>query len=570
MHDRPLISAAATHDLGTLLEFSRILNECDSREVIFSNVLLSLMGKLGLGRAGVAVPVGDGTFIVEHVKGGAADLMGLQVSWNPARCHGIYPVEDAFVLREERECAAAARVAQVMPVTSGESMYALLLLGSPLVRTISEGEALSYTLLIGAIAAMALEGCETRSSLYEANRRLERRIHRLRSLFEAVREFSALLDQGAILRLLGFTLMGEMAISRFCVALSAGGTYREVVNHRFSAAFPPEVLAIVAGWGMRVFNERRGLNDQEATLFDLGVRATVPMEAQGNLRGLLLVGERLQYDFDEEDVEYLASLANLAIGALENARLLEEMIVKERMEEDLRIAADIQQALLPRALPAIAGYELAAQTTPTQQVGGDCYDAIELHDGRVLITIADVSGKGTPASLLMASVQAAVRALAQLSLPLDDFVARVNDVIYNNTAPDKFITAFFGVIDPASHLFTYVNAGHNPPFLFSADGMAKLECGGVILGIMPSLIPYMVGTIALQPEDLLLLYTDGVNEAFDTHQQEYGEARMQALFANNRTGSAMEALERLRADVRRFIGTAPQSDDITIVTLRRI
>ncbi|MBS1913254.1 MAG: SpoIIE family protein phosphatase [Bacteroidetes bacterium] len=570
MHDRPLISAAATHDLGTLLEFSRILNECDSREVIFSNVLLSLMGKLGLGRAGVAVPVGDGAFVVEHVKGGAADLMGLQVSWDPARCHGIYPVNDAFALQEERGRAAAARVAQVMPVTSGETMYALLLLGSPLVRTISEAEALSYTLLIGAIAAMALEGCETRSSLFEANRRLERRIHRLRSLFEAVREFSALLDQGAILRLLGFTLMGEMAISRFCVALSAGEGYREVVNHRFSAVFPPEVLAIVAGWGMRVFNERRGLSDQEATLFDLGVRAAVPMEAQGSLRGLLLVGERLQYDFDEEDVEYLASLANLAIGALENARLLEEMIVKERMEEDLRIAADIQQALLPRALPTVAGYELAAQTTPTQQVGGDCYDAIELHDGRVLITIADVSGKGTPASLLMASVQAAVRALAQLSLPLDDFVARVNDVIYNNTAPDKFITAFFGVIDPVAHTFTYVNAGHNPPFLFSADGISKLECGGVILGIMPSLIPYMVGTIVLQPGDLLLLYTDGVNEAFDTHQQEYGEARMQALFANSHTCSAMEAVERLRADVRRFIGAAPQSDDITIVTLRRV
>lgn len=563
-----MLTAAAAHDLRALLEFSRLLNECDEQASIFGNVLLSLMGKLGLGRAAVALPDGGERFVVEMAKGASAALSGISFEWSGHR-HGLFPLQDAGLSADEAERLHAAGVEQLMPVGSGDSTFAVLLLGAPMLRTISEAEARSYTLLVGAIAAMALAGCQARGVLRDTNRRLERRVHRLRSLFEAVREFNALLDRGAILRLLGYSLMGEMTIGRFAVALSEGGDYCLVVNHRFGAEFPPEVLSIVAGWGMRVFATREGLDDREAALYDLGVRATIPMEAQGSMRGLLLVGARLRYDIDDEDLEYLSSLANLAIGALENARLLDEMIVKERLEEDLRIAAEIQQGLLPRALPPIPGFDIAARTIPTQQVGGDCYDTIELAGGRVLITIADVSGKGTPASLLMASVQAAVRALAYLSLPLDELVSRINDVIYQNTGADKFITAFFGIVDPESKTFTYVNAGHNPPLHFRSDGVGKLELGGVILGIMPTLIPYEIGSVAIEPGDLLVLYTDGVSEAFDAKLEEYGEVRMRALFESRRVGSAAEALEQLRADVFAFMDAAPQSDDITIVTLLR-
>ncbi len=567
--DQPLLTAASAYDLRALLDYSRHLIECDSDTVIFNNVLLSLMGKLGLGRAAVALPADDGTFAVAIVKGSGADLAGLTFAWDHHRRHGLYTLEGAGLSDADAAAFARARVEHVMPIASLDGIVAILVLGAPMVRTIPDAEARSYALLVCAITAMALVACRARGVLHDTNRRLERRVHRLRSLFEAVREFNALLDRGAILRLLGYTLMGEMTISRFAVALNEGSGYAMVVNHRFAQTFPTEVLTIVAGWGMRVFNQREGLNEREATLYDMGVRATIPMETQGALRGLLLVGARLRYDIDDEDLEYLSSLANLAIGALESARMLDEMIVKERLEEDLRIAAEIQQALLPRTLPAIDGFEIAGQTIPTQQVGGDCYDTIELADGRVLLTIADVSGKGTPASLLMASVQAAVRALSQLSLPLDELVSRINDVIYQNTAPDKFITAFFCLLDPASNVLAYVNAGHNPPLLFKSDGVVSLDQGGVILGIMPSLIPYDVGVVRFAPGDLLVMYTDGVSEAFNARLDEYGEARLRALFEQRAVGSASEALQRLRDDLCVFVGEAPQSDDITIVALRR-
>lgn len=565
---QPLLAASASHDLRALLEFSRLLNECDSPSVIYNNVLLSLMGKLALGRAAVAFAAEDGGFLVQQVKGLGDTLNGARLHAVGDLRPGLFPVAEMIPDEAQRALLADVRIEQVMPIVSGEQAFALLLLGTPMMRTISESEAWSYAMVIGAIAAMALDGCQVRGFLNDANRRLERRVHRLRSLLETVREFNVLLDQGAILRLLGFTLMGEMQIARFVIALRNGPHYCVVLNHRFATEFPHEVLNVVAGWGTTVMNERAGLDAQRTELYDQGVRAAIPMESQ-NSRGVLLVGERLRYPIDPEDLEFLSLIANLAIGALDNARMFQEMIIKERLEEDLRIAAEIQQGLLPRSLPSIPGFEIAARTIPTQQVGGDCFDTIELPDGRVLLTVSDVSGKGTPASLLMASVQAAVRSLAQLNLPLDDLVARVNDVIFHNTAADKFITAFFGIIDPSTGIFTYVNAGHNPPFLFSRGGTTQLDLGGVILGIMPSLIPYAMGAARMEPGDLLVLYTDGVTEAFNARLEEYGERRLRALFEEMPALTAAEALDSVREDLFRFVVDAPQSDDITIMTLRR-
>jgi sigma-B regulation protein RsbU (phosphoserine phosphatase) len=568
IQDQSIIASNAL-DIGALLEFSRILNECDDPAAIYSTVLFSLMGKLGLGSAAVALADDEGRYTVTFAKGGATRLLGMSFTWSDCHRQGMFSKDhpdDGGVT----DMLAAQGIEGLVPICSGQQIFSILMLGAPMVdrgdRGIGDGG--HYAMLVGTIAAMALEGCKARGSLREANRRLERRIHRLRSLFEAGAEFNTIVNRDSILRLLGYTLMGEMAIRHFAVALRDDRGYSLAAN-RFKENFSPALLDEVACWDARALPSRNGLNEREGALYDLGIRAVVPMDLQGSRRGLLMVGERLRFPIDEEDIEYLVSLANLATGALENVRLLDEMIGKQRMEEDLRIAAEIQQGLLPRSLPVLDGIEIAAETIPTQQVGGDCYDVIELTNGRVLLSIADVSGKGTPASLLMANVQAAVRTLAQLDLTLDDFTARINDVIYQNTSPDKFITAFFGLLDAASGTFTYVNAGHNPPLLFGRDGVSPLDRGGVILGIMPSFLPYEVGSIELRQGDLLVLYTDGVSEALNVEREEYGEERLRALFESDRECSAAGAIERLREDVLAFTSGAPQSDDITILSLRR-
>lgn len=562
MSDQRTLDASSL-DINALLEFSRMLIESDEPDFIYNNILLSLMGKLRLGRAAVAVAQSDGTFRVEYTKGGAAGLMGFVIHRNFSDRRGLVLFQGA-----ENDELYQQKIGYLMPVSFANSTFAVVLLGLPLLARDLAPDDIAYASLVGAIAAMALEGCSVRGSLRLANRKLERRVQRLRSLFEASREFNALIDRDSILRLLGYTLMGEMTISRYAVALRSGDGYRLETN-RFRSAPSSESLRYFATREPMMLCVDGEEDPLIRSTYELGVRASIPMDVQGEPRGLLLIGQRLRGDMDEEDVEYLGSLANLAIGALENARLLEEMIEKKRLEEDLRIAAQIQQGLLPKTLPKISGYDIAARTIPTQQVGGDCYDAIELGDGRVLISVADVSGKGTPASLLMANVQAALRALAQLGMPLNEMVARINDVINENTSSDKFITAFFGIIDPAAGTFTYVNAGHNPPFHFRDGTIDSLDVGGLILGIMPTMIPYEIGSVSMAPGDLLILYSDGVTEAMSTSRMEYGEDRLQDLFRDDRLCSASEAVERARLDIASFALGAPQSDDITIVAVRR-
>ena len=557
----------ASLDITALLEYSRLLNGLDDPEAIYSNVMLSLMGKLGLGRAAIALPINDCAYVVSSAKGPAAALVGTTVRWTGGAERMLVPV-DTLSDDPTREQLDSASIANVMEVSYGGETLMLVLLGRPLSGGAIGPDETNYALLIGAIAAAALDGCRARSSLRTVNRRLERQVHRLGSLFEAGRAFNTLLDRGAILRLLGYTLMGEMAIARFAVAQRTTDGFRMVLN-RFSSDPSQASLEYLVRHPASTIDELAGDQATCAELRERGIEASVPMVVQGEVRGVLLVGASLQRTLDAEDIEYLASLANLAVTSLENARLLDEMIEKKRMEEDLRIAAEIQRGLLPERLPEISGYEIAACTIPSQQVGGDCYDVIDLEDGRVLVSIADVSGKGTPASLLMANVQAAVRALSRIDLPLPELTARINDVIYQNTAVDKFITAFFGILDTRTGTFTYVNAGHNHPYLFGAREIVALDRGGLILGVMPSVVPYEEGSVRMEPGDLLLLYTDGVSECLNPEREEYGEERLRALFSGSRDVSAAEAVDRTQQDLLGFARGAQQSDDITMLAIHR-
>ncbi len=558
----PTITAA--FDSGALLEFSQLLNTLDDPTAIYGNVLLALMGKMGLSSGAVATRIGD-SLHVTLAKGSASKIKEMTLDWNHERKVGLFALRSLEPSEwVDRLCDQGLEYA--IPVSFSDELLAVIVVGRSLTKRTFGPLEEAYAQLVAGIAAIAVDGCRARNSLRDANRRLERRIHRLRSLFEASREFNALLAPEAILRLLGFSLMGEMAIRRFAVAICDSGTPSIVVN-RFPEDFPPELLDAATADGSRIVAVD-AIEETDRQLHALGVRAAIPMEVQGKIRGLLLVGERLHAPIDSEDLEYLASLSNLAVGTLENMRLLEEIIVKQRMEEDLRIAAEIQKGLLPSVLPVIPGFGLAARTIPTHQVGGDFYDAITLDDGRILIAIADVSGKGTPASLIMANIQAAVRALSGIQIDLADLVARVNNLLYRNTASDKFVTAFFGVLDPQTRLLSFVNAGHNPPFLFRSGTATPLEQGGLLLGIMPSVLPYDVGEIIVEPGDLLVMYTDGVSEALNPDHEEFGEDRLLELFLGSPAPEPTIAIDVIRDAIVAFTNGAPQSDDITAVVLR--
>jgi sigma-B regulation protein RsbU (phosphoserine phosphatase) len=220
-------------------------------------------------------------------------------------------------------------------------------------------------------------------------------------------------------------------------------------------------------------------------------------------------------------------------------------------------------------LPTIAGIDIAATNISSKQVGGDYYDAIPAGENRYVIAIGDVSGKGTPAALLMASIQASIRALVPLNLSLSELTQRVNDLMCENTGGNKFVTFFWAFIDSAALTLNYVNAGHNYPYLLHADGtLERLEKGGMILGVMKTIIPYEEATVTLRPGDLLLLFTDGVSEAMSRESVEYGEERIESVLRKRCLESAQNVIDALHRDILSHATGAQQSDDITMMVLK--
>jgi len=291
---------------------------------------------------------------------------------------------------------------------------------------------------------------------------------------------------------------------------------------------------------------------------------------QNEVKGVLCLGERLRGGaYSESDLEFIFSLANLAFVSLENSRLFDEAMEKKKLESELLIAREIQQGLLPRTIPEVSGFEIAAVNISSKQVGGDYYDVIPTEDGRCVIVIADVSGKGTPASLLMANVQATVHALVPFQLALSVATARINDLIYRNTGSDKFITFFWGSIDPSTKKFQYVNAGHNPPFVLRKNGsIERLTEGGLILGIMKTVMPYQEGSVTLYSGDSVIMYTDGVSEAMDKNGNDYTEERLEEFVAQQTGKSAEQILAAIKTEIQHYTIGAAQSDDITMVVFK--
>jgi sigma-B regulation protein RsbU (phosphoserine phosphatase) len=202
-------------------------------------------------------------------------------------------------------------------------------------------------------------------------------------------------------------------------------------------------------------------------------------------------------------------------------------------------------------------------------VGGDYYDVIPLDETRWIIAIGDVSGKGTPAALLMANLQATIRALVPLQLPLHELTGRVNDLMCQNTGGNKFVTFFWGIVDHRSMTLTYVNAGHNYPYLRHSDGrIERLDRGGMILGVLPAVTPYEESTLPLEAGELLVLFTDGVSEAMSREGKEYGEDRLQAVIESSVGKGAQAIIDAVHHDILGHTTGAPQSDDITMMVIK--
>jgi serine phosphatase RsbU (regulator of sigma subunit) len=265
-------------------------------------------------------------------------------------------------------------------------------------------------------------------------------------------------------------------------------------------------------------------------------------------------------------IDALETLASEAAMAIYNARLYKDSLDKRRMDEQLAIAREIQQALLPQPNRDMGFVRACSQSLPCYEIGGDYFDYFNMDRGRFGFALGDVAGKGMPAALLASLIQGIFSAQTNFDAPLAEIIASANRNLAQRGTGNRFVTFFFGVLDPDGTC-TYVNAGHNPPFLLKRDGsMKELTTGGMVLGLFAQ-AQYQTETFKLQPDDHLVLYTDGVIEALNLAEEEYGMDRMVKLLRANARANSREILTRLQESVLAFSANAPQHDDITMMIL---
>jgi len=298
-----------------------------------------------------------------------------------------------------------------------------------------------------------------------------------------------------------------------------------------------------------------------------------PIVADGRPLGLIVVADKENRaggvdDFTAGDERLLSLFGNQAAIALENARLHREAVEKERMEREIELAASIQKAILPASLPAVPGMVLAGGNRPTRQVGGDYFDVFPLSDGRTAFCVADVAGKGVPAALLVSTVHAGLRILFDTGLAdLPEVVGRLQRHLLGFSATRKFVTLFLALFDPLARKVRYVNAGHNPGVRLASGDASLLPSGGPPIGILPH-AEFREASVPFLPGDTLVLYTDGITEAVNTSDEEFGMDRLVALVRESDGVSPAMVSGRIFEAVKDFTRGVAQYDDQTVLVAR--
>lgn len=303
-----------------------------------------------------------------------------------------------------------------------------------------------------------------------------------------------------------------------------------------------------------------------------GIRSVlaVPLGVADKVFGIIYADSPIaEGRFTEDHLKLLTTLASVAAIRVENARLLEAQLQQERLERELQLAMEIQQRFQPTAPPTVSGYELQGISFPCYEIGGDYYDFIERDDGRLVIALGDVSGKGTAAALLMSSLHAAVHAQAGSHETLVETISAVNRYLADNIPPNRFVTLFYAELDPASGALSFLNAGHNPPLIVHAAGtVEQLASGGLPLGIRRD-AEYREGRTQLQPGDILVIYSDGVTEAASPSGEEFGPTRLYEVVSRNIDASAAGVRDRIESALTKFSQGTQAADDITLVIVKR-
>ena len=394
-------------------------------------------------------------------------------------------------------------------------------------------------------------------------------------LFLKERELTALLEitqaitqdatsEAALYKIFQFTLIGQLGVRRLVLYVLTDGVFREKVA--FPAAVGPLPEAVRAQChAMPCPVAALGLGPTWA-----GFETVIPVHLADQVLAYVFIGTAQADYAGQEAVKFLETLANILLGAVENRRLIRQRVAAAALRREIEIAQDVQRLLFPTHLPNNAAVAVARTYVPHTEIGGDYFDVVEIDADRLLLCIADVSGKGVAAALLMSNFQAGLRTLLRQGVDLAVIAHELNHLIFRNAGGEKFITAFLGIYDCRTRHLRFINAGHNDPILLPDQGPPQfLKTGSVMLGIIEELPGLEVGEVQVPPRSLLFNYTDGLTEVFDAEGNEFGEEGVLRVIGQNRYLPLPRLHETLLREIRAFGGGTDQfADDVTILSCR--
>lgn len=560
-------------ELKTLLETSRLLIESQNMDFVLNNLLLITMGKLMVSSGMILLyQSNQENYTISKSKGHNVPEEGQELSFDldpevkeqsVIQC-GIDDFEMPELIDGDKHCT-------FFNLRTSNNHIGFLYLGSKGSKQPLTQREVEFVESLSIISSVAIANSRMFTELRRINRMLDRKVYELNTLFDLSKDFNIMVDREEIVRIFKFAMLGQMTIRKFFFVLENEGDREVVASSGIRQTLPDEQIDKLFALEDDLVEVNDQLANEIPMLKENEIEAVIGLHFQSEKIALVGVGARAnKEEYSTSDYNFLQSLGNLAVLSIQKTYLLEERIEKERLEEELNIAKSIQQGLLPDPIPHSDELDIAAKNISSYQVGGDYYDILETPDKNLLFAIGDVTGKGMPAALLMANLQAMLHVLLPIDITLSEASGQVNDIIYQNTPSDKFITFFWGIFNPQSYEFRFVNAGHNPPiWLKSGEQESReLEKGGLILGAMSTMTPYEEETVKLSSGDLLVFYTDGVTEAMNEDKDEdFGEERLLQCIQEHRDQSSEEIQQAIIDAVRDF-STDVQHDDLTLIVIK--
>ena len=543
----PAGSSLSFSGLQALLESARLLNASLSLEDMLRHLLRTVMGRLLVTRGVIAL----------------ADAGEMRVEL----ARGVPGLGKGSLLRQAD--AASANLDLLYPIGPPHEPVGLLALARPALGTITpEQEQLLSGLL--ELAAAALANARLHEQTVRVARSLDQNVQELRAILDLARGLATKLEADEIAHLLALTLAGRWTVRKHALAAWRDG-HPPVVRRRGMTLPDAQTLRAAVAELKEPAYFAEALPDCARVLLSSDPAGVVfPIRAGEEAIGVVLCGARAGgLGYTPADLEFGAGLIAQAAVAFENAWRLKEILARQQIEQELSIAAGIQQSLFPSVMPALPATDIAAHNRQARQVGGDYYDVLPMDGGGYLLCVADISGKGLPAALLMSTIQATLRATIGTRSSIADLATRVNALLHASTPSNKFATAFLLAYDPTTGSGVYANGGHNDGIVLRRDASVELlPTTGLPLGLFAT-AAYEEGCVTLDPGDLLMLYSDGVPEAWDVNEEDFGMDRIIGVLKTHHDQPAARIVNAMLESIDSFAGPAPQHDDITLMVVKR-